>query len=153
MNKHTLITACGIAAVLAAVALAGGTLAHGASSKTLRLTITGTKISDVDVPPLVTSKTSPETPGDEVIAVSRVGGAATGRRYLVCTVTQTAPSVEKALYSCNVTYVLAGGTITADGVVRLDGSSTVAVTGGTGAFAAARGTLLAGQGADVLRLD
>lgn len=153
MNKHTLISACGIAAVLAALALAGGSFARGASTKTLRLTITATKISDVDVPPLVTSKASPETAGDEVIAVSRVRGAATGRRYLVCTATQTAPSIETALYSCHVTYVLAGGTITADGVVRLDGSSTAAVTGGTGVFAAAHGTLIAGPGVDILRLD
>jgi hypothetical protein len=50
-------------------------------------------------------------------------------------------SIARATYSCLGTYVLRDGTITAAGVLRLDQPSDVAVTGGTGAFAGARGTL------------
>ena len=66
--------------------------------------------------------------------------------------TQTAPSPEQALYACQVTYVLARGTITAAGVVRLSGTATAAITGGTGAYAGARGTLTSRLGADRLTL-
>src|SRR5262245_39751395 len=109
MNTHRFLL-IGAAAIVASPLFAVST--PGAPGRTLDLTITATKISTVDVPPLITSKTSPETPGDEVIAVSKVGGSATGRRYLVCTATATAPTVETARYACQVTYVLAHGTVT-----------------------------------------
>lgn len=137
--------------MLAVLLLTAVAQAHG-SADPLRLTVTGTKISGVDVPPLITSKRSPETPGDEVIAVSRVGGGAHGKRYLVCSVTQTAPSISKALYACQVTYVLTGGTITAAGVVHLDGRASAAVTGGTGAYAGAHGTLTSVASTDTITL-
>jgi hypothetical protein len=151
MNRHRLISLCVLALALLLPALALG--AHrGKGDSTLKLTVTGTKLSEVDVPPLITSKTSPETPGDEILAVSRIGGAAAGRRYLACAVTQTAPSIEKALYFCQVTYVLAHGTITAAGVVHLNGTSTAAVTGGTGAYAGARGSLVSSGTTDLVSL-
>jgi hypothetical protein len=141
-----------VAAAIAAALLAVAVRANGASSHVLHLSVTGTKISEVDVPPLITSKTSPETPGDEVIASSRVGGSTAGHRYLMCAAAQQAPSVETALYSCQVTYVLRGGTITAAGVVRIAGRATAAITGGTGSYAGARGTLVSAPGRDTLTL-
>ena len=45
--------------------------------------------------------------------------------------------------------MLADGTIDAAGVVRLDKPSTLAVTGGTGAYAGAHGTM---SGIDTLTL-
>ena len=102
---------------------------------------------------MITSKRSPERPGDQVIAVSKVRDSDQGRRYLICTATQTAPSVEKALYACQATYTLAHGTITVTGVVRLDGKATAAITGGTGAYAGARGTLRSAPGKDTLLID
>ena len=118
----------------------------------MRLSVTATKISTVDVPPLITSKRSPETPGDEVLAVSKVEGASAGHRYLTCSATQTAPSIERALYACQVTYVLTRGTITAAGVVHLSGTATAAVTGGTGIYTGARGVLTSKPGMDILTL-
>ena len=149
MTTHKLVPTA--AAALAALLLATEAQAHG-TAMTLDLKITGTTISEVDVPPLVTSKTSPETPGDQVIAVSRVSGSASGHRYLMCAATGTAPSVEQGLYACQVTYVLARGTITASGVVRLSGRATAAITGGTGAYAGARGVLASVPGRDTLSL-
>lgn len=155
MIKHTRRSLAGIASLVAATATVVllATQAQGSASRTLHLTISGTKIATVDVPPLITSKTSPETPGDEVIAVSKVTGPTRGRRYLVCSATETAASVERALYSCQITYVLRGGTITAAAVAHITGNATAAITGGTGIYAAARGTLATRQGADTLTLN
>jgi len=113
------------------------------------------KLSEVDLPPLIRSKRSPETPGDELIAASKVsGGGAGGSRYLMCAAARKGASVESALYSCQVTYNLADGTITAAGVARIGGSApvTVAITGGTGAYAGASGTATCANGTDTLTL-
>ena len=125
------------------------------AGRTIVLQTTGTKLSTVDVAPLTRSKHSAATPGDEVIASSRIAGAATGARYLFCAVAKQGPSVEKALYSCQVTYNLADGTITAAGAARIGagGPITVAVTGGTGAYAGARGTLTSKAATDTLTLQ
>ena len=125
------------------------------AGQTVVLRNSAIKIADVDVPPLVRSKRSPETPGDEVIVTSKVAGAATGSRYLFCAAAKQGPSIEKALYSCQVTYALADGTITAAGVGRIGASApvTVAVTGGTGSYAGARGTLTSKSGTDTLTLQ
>lgn len=155
MNKHklfTLIATATAAASLTVLLLAVGAQARESGAGSLRLNVTETKLSTVDVPPLITSKRSPETPGDEVIAVSKISGAATGHRYLTCAVTKTAPSIEKALYACQVTYTLANGTITAAGVVHLAGTTTAAITGGTGAYTGARGVLNSKPGTDTLSL-
>ncbi len=51
--------------------------------------------------------------------------------------------------------MLSNGTIVAAGVARIGGSApvTVAVTGGTGAYAGARGTLTSSNGRDTLTLQ
>jgi hypothetical protein len=62
----------------------------------------------------------------------------------------------RALVSCNITYILADGTITAAGVVRLESAtpSVAAVTGGTDAYASAHGTLSsAPDGTDTITLS
>ena len=151
-TRTLIVTAAFVVAAGAAAALAHGGQAHGASGSVLVLKISASRISTVDVPPLITSKTSPESPGDEVISVSKVGGSATGHRYLFCTNTGTARSIEVALYDCHVTYVLGNSTVTADGVIRLTGDATAAITGGTGAYAGARGTLRSTPANDTLTL-
>jgi hypothetical protein len=152
-RKPTLVAAAGLVAAAAVLLPAGQAQANRTTGTVLKLKVTATKLSTVDVPPLITSKRSPESPGDEVIAVSKIGGAATGHRFLVCVVTQTAPSIELALYACQVTYTLAGGTITASGIVRLNDTATAAITGGTGAYAGARGVLTSAPGQDTLTLQ
>jgi hypothetical protein len=86
--------------------------------------------------------------------VSKIAGSDSGRRYPICSATQTAPSIERALYSCEVTYVVGHGTITASGVVRVSSRNPVlaAVTGGTGSYANVRGVLASVPGADTLTI-
>jgi hypothetical protein len=152
-RRLTLIAAAALAAAAAALLPTGEAQANRSTDTVLKLSVTGTKLSTVDVPPLITSKHSPESPGDEIIAVSKIGGSATGHRFLVCAATQSAASIEKALYACQVTYTLAGGTITASGVVHLNDTATAAITGGTGAYAGARGVLTSAPGKDTLTLQ
>ena len=158
MTNHRLVpivTAAAATATALAVSLALATGAHaqGSGTHTLRLTVSATRISTVDLPPLTTSKRSGATPGDEVIAVSTIGGSGTGHRYLTCAATQAAHSIEAALYACQITYRLTAGTITASGVVRLSGTNTAAITGGTGGYAGIRGTLTSSAGRDTLTLQ
>ena len=107
------------AATTAALVTTDRGQAQQPAGRTIVLQTSATKLSTVDVPPLTRSERSPATPGDEVIASSRIGGAAGGSRYLFCAAAKQGPSVEKALYSCQVTYNLADGTITAAGVARI----------------------------------
>jgi hypothetical protein len=153
-HRTRLIAAAATAAAAATpLVLAAGGHAQAPTGRTLTLQVSDTKISTVDVPPLIHSRKSPETPGDEVIGVSKVSGTASGRLYLHCTVVVKGASVERATYSCAGTYVLADGTIDAAGVVRLDKPATAAITGGTGAYAGARGTLsTTPSGTDTLTL-
>ena len=155
MTTHKLpISLAALAAAAATVlVLVVGARPGGSAGRTMKLTVSGTKISTVDVPPLITSKRSPETPGDEVIAVSKISGAASGHRYLDCAAARTAPSIPTALYACQVTYTLTNGTITAAGVVHLSGTATAAITGGTGAYSGARGVLFSNPASDTLDLQ
>src|SRR5262245_60350114 len=126
-NRTRLIAAAGAAAAAATpLVLAAGGHAQAPTGRTLTLQVSDTKISTVDVPPLIRNRKSPETVGDQVIGVSKVAGSAGGRLYLRCTVVVKGASVARATYSCAGTYVLADGTIDAAGVVRLDKPSTVA---------------------------
>jgi hypothetical protein len=152
-RRLTLIAAAALAAAAAILLPPGEAQANRSTDTVLKLSVTGTKLSTVDVPPLITSKRSPESPGDEIIAVSKIGGSATGHRFLMCAATQSAPSIEKALYACQVTYTLAAGTITASGVVHLNDTAAAAITGGTGAYAGARGVLTSTPGKDTLTLQ
>jgi hypothetical protein len=143
------------AAATALIVATGGS-AQAPTARTLTLQNANLKISQVDLPPVIRSKRSPETAGDELFATSKVsGGGAAGSRYLTCAVARTAPSVENALYSCEVTYNLADGTITAAGVARVGGSAavTMAITGGTGAYAAASGSVTSTNGTDTLTIS
>jgi hypothetical protein len=154
-RKAVALLASAAAITTTALVLTAGGQAQQPAGQTLVLHNSAMKIAQVDVPPLIRSKRSPETPGDEVIAGSKVSGAANGARYLVCLTAKQGKSVESALYSCQVTYNLANGTITAAGVARINPSPpiVVPVTGGTGAYAGARGTLTVTAQQDTLTLQ
>jgi hypothetical protein len=147
--------ACAAAATTPALLITTGGQAQQPAGQTLVLKNSALKIKGVDLPPLIRSKRSPETTGDELFATSTVsGGGTSGTRYLTCAAAKQGRSVETALYSCQVTYNLSGGTITAAAVARIGGSApvTAAITGGTGAYDAASGTLTSQAGTDTLAL-
>jgi hypothetical protein len=159
MKTHTRYAAaalvCSAAAVTPALLITTGGQAQQPAGQTLVLKNSALKVTPIDLPPLVRSKRSPETAGDELIASSKVsGGGASGTRYLMCAVAKRGGSVEHALYSCQITYNLTAGTITAATVARVGGSRpvTAAITGGTGAYAGASGTVSSAAGTDTLTI-
>jgi hypothetical protein len=155
MTTHRIAAAALTLAAVAATTLVVAAEGHGQAptGRTLVLHVGKTKIVGVDVPPLIHGKHSPETPGDELIATSNVTGGTTGRRYLQCAVVRKGRDIAHARYGCTVTYNLEGGTITAAGVVSVAKPATAAITGGTGAYAGASGSLTSVPGdADTLTL-
>jgi hypothetical protein len=155
MTRHRIVAAALTLAAVAATTLLVATRGHAQApaGRTLVLHVGKTKIVGVDMPPLIHGKHSPETPGDELIATSDVTGGASGRRYLQCAVVRKGRDVAHARYGCAVTYNLQDGSITAAGVVSVAKPTTAAVTGGTGAYAGASGSLTSVPGgADTLTL-
>jgi hypothetical protein len=154
-RKAAALLVCAAAVTTCALVLTAGGHAQQAAGRTVVPQNAAMKIATVDLPQLARSERSPETPGDQVIATSKVSGAAPGARYLVCAAAKQGKRVETALYSCQATYALSNGTIVAAGAARIGGSAPVtgAVTGGTGAYAGAEGTLTSSNGTDTLTLQ
>ena len=67
-------------------------------------------------------------------------GKRIGRTQVVCVATKTARRFDKADFQCHGTFVFSNGTLTVSAVAGSGSTTEGAVTGGTGAYAAARGT-------------
>jgi hypothetical protein len=122
-------------AMLVVVAVAGG---HGSKGhRSLQLAGTEASLSFVDVEPKQASEGEPPTPGDSFLTSETLtrAGEAFGTLYVQCTF--VTPDVNQ----CIATFDLPNGQITAQGVLRESPDFTVAVTGGTGAYFGATGTI------------
>jgi hypothetical protein len=137
MTKYLLI------AVAAVLVLAAGSQAQSPGDRTLALTLSEGKVAAVDQPPRHHGPHSPNSVGDTVIATGRLTGDRTGRFFLHCTALRPGRDLAKEPFLCHAAYVLTDGSINATGVIRLEDSreTHAAITGGTGAYAGARGTL------------
>ena len=119
---------------------AGGTGGHETTFRLVELPVSQ---QFVDLPPKQTSQNEPASVGDEVIFVNSLerGGQQVGLSQAVCVVTtrQKNPQVY-----CSGTFKLHGGTLAGVTSGRLLHAKTVriAITGGTGRFAAAGGTII-----------
>jgi hypothetical protein len=142
MTKHILIAVAAVGGTLA-IAAAGGH-AQAPVGRTIALTLSGGKIAAVDEPPRHHGPHSPNSAGDIVIETGRLSGDRAGRFFLHCTAMKPGRDLTKEPFLCHATYVLADGAINATGVIRLEDPNAIhaAVTGGTGAYAGARGTLV-----------
>lgn len=82
--------------------------------------------------------------GDQIVFTSRLadaGGAVTGRMHVECVTTTGARDFRKSLMTCSGVMAVRDGTLTLQALVSAGGDATSgAVTGGTGAYAGARGT-------------
>jgi hypothetical protein len=140
--KHLLSAALGAAAVLAVVA---ATASGHASGTTITLVQHDSSFQFVDIAPKGGAQ-KPPSQGDEYVigGTDTENGKPAGRTSLVCTITRPGA---KGLSQCVGTLILPRGTISASGVSYLaTNSDTYAVTGGTGAYVGARGTLYSIQG-------
>jgi hypothetical protein len=126
------------AAILAAAVLAAATVAIAAQARTggghaLRVVATQHDFHELGM-----GKKGP-VPGSVVVFSERLAeaGKAVGADHIVCTFTGAWPSETDF---CRGVFQLAGGSIVAEGI-SARGPFTVAITGGTGRYAGARGTV------------
>jgi hypothetical protein len=143
MIKHTTTLTAAIVAA-GAIAAAGSNASGHSSQKVIRLTEVPRQFQFVDVAPQG-GPSKPPSQGDEFVIGARLeqSGKRVGTANLVCTVTRPGRT---GLSQCVGTLTLPHGDITISGISRIATNSDVfAVTGGTGAYARARGTLSSRQ--------
>lgn len=141
-----------LAAILALGALAAATLlgpgasAQSPGDRTLSLTELekGSTFKHV-------RNSKPKSPranslGDNLVftnPVADASGQVVGKFHANCATTVGARNFLKSVITCSVSYVLRDGTLTAQGTFKVGApNATAAVTGGTGAYAHARGVLV-----------
>jgi hypothetical protein len=87
--------------------------------------------------------------GDVIVFTNRIAdasGKVIGKNHAVCGTTVGARSFPKSVITCQGSVVLGDGTMTWQGAFKVGGStSTSAITGGTGAYANARGVVVSKQ--------
>jgi allene oxide cyclase-like protein len=150
MKRIALASAAAVAA--AAIGLPSAT-ARTAGPRTFTLVEHAGGLSAVDLPPIAASATAPPSRGDMVVfnkPLTTPGGRRAGTLHAVCTVTQPHRSIETAMFQCDGTYVLSRGQLTFSTAARIGSAPklTVAVTGGTGAYADARGVIVSTEEGD-----
>ena len=145
--------------VVLAVALAGGayaapqTDAKSSAKRTIHLREASAtpKLTVVDI-----GDHGPSA-GDHVVTVDGVldaGGAAAGSTSQVCTLLTPGANIFTSTYDCTGSFDLADGSITVQGTfVPTAAASTLAITGGTGEFAKARGEVVIATEADTITID
>lgn len=140
------ITALAIAATAAAAGAVAIVVAPGQAQtpgeRTLALTARTTSVHVADLAPR-----GRVSPGDILVGTNRLtdaSGASVGVGYLHCGVTKAARGFQRATFQCSGTQRLGDGTLTFSLLGRLgaDRVITAAITGGTGAYAGARGELM-----------
>ena len=87
--------------------------------------------------------------GDVIVftnPMADASGEVVGKNHAVCATTVGARKFPKSVMTCNGSAVLRDGTLTWQGVFKVGGSTaTSAITGGTGAYANARGVVVSKQ--------
>ena len=133
----SIITIGAAAAATAALATTSPAQPAGPPSGELHLVARGGSVTLVDHPPMQHSRHHPPSRGDGLILTEKVFDPATGdrigRSHTACTVIDASHS----RLQCTGTVVLPQGELALQGGDR----TPIAVTGGTGAFAGARGTV------------
>ncbi len=135
-------------AALAALALVGpGASAQGGRTLTLTELDKGSTFKHVR-----NSKAKGQNSnllGDVIVFTNPVvdaSGKVAGKNHAACTTTVGSRNFPKSVMTCNGSLVLRDGTLTWQGTFKIgDASSAGTITGGTGAYANARGVFVAKQ--------
>lgn len=142
-HRRSTLAAAAVAATAAAASVVAVTASGQAAPRTIQVTQVDTAFKFVDVVPKG-GAAKPFTQGDSFVIGGRLlsGSHTVGKSNLVCTTTQPG---RRGGSLCVGSLVLSGGQITFSGYNTVaDVPSTVfAVTGGTGSYAGARGTVTA----------
>lgn len=158
-KRYTIAAAVPVAATVALLgALSGNAQSAGERTITLKENEGAARFAAVDHPPRSRSRVSI---GDQFVialpARERAGGGRSGTVYGRCSAIQTAARFERASWQCDTLVSLPDGTIITHGIFRAnDPTTTLAVTGGTGAYDGVTGTMVSrrakGGDIDVIRL-
>ena len=144
-NKRIAATIVAAVAIPATVLSLQPTNAAGPSGtdQTFRLVERESTFKYVDIPPRQQNQQSPPTAGDEFIFTSKLfrAGERVGTLHAVCTITRRSPG-PRVWASCVGSFDLRGGRIeVAVGGAISDQRVELAITGGTGNYTGARGTI------------
>lgn len=138
-----LLASCG----LALIAPGAGAIT-GPTTLTFTVLDKGATSHFLDNPPKITPGHGGEavSPGDELLGTNPIAieGKVVGKIRMVCTATSSG-TVENAGFICSGVAKIPGGRLFLEGEV-VQGPNEGAITGGTGAYAGARGTFLSRHG-------
>jgi hypothetical protein len=158
-KRCTIAAAISVAAAAALLgALSGNAQSAGERTITLKENERAARFAAVDHPPRSGSRV---TLGDQFVialpARERAGGGRSATVYGRCSPIQAAARFERASWQCDTIVSLPDGTIITQGIFRAsDPTTTLAITGGTGAYDGATGTMVSrrasGGDVDVVRL-
>ena len=145
-NKRIAVTVVAVAAIpVTALSLQPTNAASSSSApETFRLVERPGTFKFVDVPPRQQSEESPPTAGDQLIFTSPLfrSGERAGKLHAVCTITRRTQTWDRIQASCVGTFDLRAGSIQlAVGGRIFEDRLEIAVTGGTGRYAGANGTV------------
>jgi hypothetical protein len=137
----------GLAAGACALVLAGVGSAQSSTTLTFKELTKGSTFAFVDNAPTSKAKGEPSASAGDVIVFTTplvtTGSKRIGRLYMHCTAVVAAPAANKAAFACEGVVGLGGGTLTIQALLPHAGATVRGtVTGGTGAYANARGTLV-----------
>jgi hypothetical protein len=136
----------GLAAGACALVLAGVSSAQSTTTLTFKELTRGSTFAFVDNAPASKTKSEPAASAGDVIVFTNPlvdGGKRIGRLYMHCTVVVAAPAANKAGFACEGIVGLGDGTLTVQALLPHAGATVRGtVTGGTGAYGNARGTLV-----------
>lgn len=140
-----LLLACCALAVALVVPAGASTGNVGPSTITFKEPEKGSTFHFIDNPPKSKhGHGSPTISAGDVLVFQNpltVSGKQIGHLEATCTATKSSKDFEKADFQCQGTYVFANGTLTASALIGKNVEG--AITGGTGAYAGARGTFKA----------
>jgi hypothetical protein len=144
MHRPQLIALAAGALTVGLTAGAAVAAAAPAGTRTLsfRESDAGSRFHIIDEAPMSTSHAEPTASlGDQVVLTIPLlkGKRVVGAIHGTCMITAPRRTFEDSTSLCRTAAVLRGGQIVFEGVLR-GGTPTFAITGGTGAYAGARGT-------------
>jgi hypothetical protein len=144
--------AVGAAAIVVGGVGSGSVSAQQSCTRTITLleSVRETKFHIVDVPPTSKTKREPTlSPGDFVVVHNPVRDESQqriGSSYSEAMTIVGGKGFERATFMGDLVLVLRDGQITTHGILSASPTSVIAITGGTGAYAGARGTFTTKRG-------
>ena len=143
-DKRAALVAAAAVGVPLAFLLPGGSASGASDGSTFTIVESAHgKVHFVDLPPKQHSENQPPSVGDELIFINKV--TRDGKRYgfvqALCVVTDSGGKHKPPLFLCNGAFHLPGGTLTVAASGHLEDTVDIAVTGGTGKYEGANGSI------------